>query len=257
MGHEAQRVRQVRVGDREGVSEADLAALAAAAASADDPRGALRRIAALRRALDAFERAQVARALADGASFAAIGRGLGISRQAVHRRFADLTPVMHEPPAPDPVAPAGGPLPGDGLSLTPEARMVLRHASAEARAAGDPELGGEHVLLALLRPGAALPVLEAAGLTLAKARTQVQAAATGSRVFSREGEHPDAHQLLAAAAHEARARGTSRVTPELLLRTALADGDSAAVRTLRALGADPDAVIARLAGGPNRSPAAA
>ena len=129
------------------------------------------------------------------------------------------------------------------------ARRPARRATAE--------LGGEHVLLALLRPGAALPVLEAAGLTLAKARTQVQAAATGSRVFSREGEHPDAHQLLAAAAHEARARGTSRVTPELLLRTALADGDSAAVRTLRALGADPDAVIARLAGGPNRSPAAA
>ena len=40
--------------------------------------------------------------------------------------------------------------------------MVLRLASAEARATGDAELGGEHVLLALLRPGAALPVLEAA-----------------------------------------------------------------------------------------------
>ncbi len=239
------------------MSEPDLAALAAAAASADDPRAALRRIAALRQALDALERAQVARALGDGASFAAVGRELGISRQAVHRRFADLVPAEHEAPASEAVAPADGPLPGDGLSLTPEARVVLRLASAEARAAGDPAVGGEHVLLALLRPGAALPVLEAAGLTLAKARTQVQAAATGSRVFSREDDRPDPHQLLAAAAHEARARGTTRVTPELLLRTALADGDSAAVRTLRALGADPDAVIARLAGVPDRSPAPA
>ena len=239
------------------MSEPDLAALAAAAASADDPRAALRRIAALRQALDALERAQVARALATGASFAAVGRELGISRQAVHRRYADLVPAEHEAPPSAVVASADGPPPGEGLSLTTEARLVLRLASAEARAAGDPAVGGEHVLLALLRPGAALPVLAAVGLTLAKARTQVQAAATGSRVFSREDDRPDPHQLLAAAAHEARARGTRRVTPELLLRTALADGDSAAVRTLRALGADPDAVIARLAGVPDRSPAPA
>ena len=114
MGHEAQRVRQVRVGDREGVSEEDLAALAAAAASADDPREALRRIAALRGALDAFERAEVARALADGASFAAVGRELGISREAVHRRFADLAPVAHAAPPPSAVAPGNGHCPATG-----------------------------------------------------------------------------------------------------------------------------------------------
>jgi len=173
----------------------------------------------------------------------------------VHRRYGDLASGLRSDETRRPAAPVERL--ADGLVLTDAARQTLRHAVAEAQTTGDAVLGGEHVLLALLRPGAALPVLEAAGLTLAKARTQVQAAATGSRVFSREDERPDPHQLLAAAAHEARARGTSRVTPELLLRTALADGDSAAVRTLRALGADPDAVIARLAGVPDRSPAPA
>lgn len=229
------------------MSENELAALAVSVGEAEDTGEALRRIAALRAALDAHERAQVGAALAAGASFASIGRELGISRQAVHRRFSDLAPS-------DPTEPVmrreTGPALGNGLSLTPEARLVLRHASAEARAAGDPLLGGEHVLLALLRPGAALPVLEDAGLTLSRARTQVHAASTGSRVFSREDDRPDARTLLAAAAREAHVRGAEQVTPELLLRCALADGDSAAVRTLRALGADPDAVIGRLAAAP-------
>jgi hypothetical protein len=229
------------------MTERDLAALAADVGTAEDPREALRRIAALRTALAAGERAQVARALAAGASFASIGRELGISRQAVHRRFADLAPSEGDGLAPAPPAESGPP-PANGLSVTPEARLVLRHASAEARAAGDQALGGEHVLLALLRPGSALPALDHAGLTLSRARTQVRAASTGSRVFSLEDDRPDAHELLAATAREARARGVEQVTPELLLRTALADGDSAAVRTLRALGADPDAVIGRLAG---------
>jgi hypothetical protein len=55
-----------------------LAELAAEAADAPTPRAALRQLAGLRRELDAFERRQVARALADGASFAAIARYLGV-----------------------------------------------------------------------------------------------------------------------------------------------------------------------------------
>lgn len=235
------------------MSGTDLTALAADVAYAEDPGEALRRIAALRAALEAQERMQVARALEAGSSFASIGRELGISRQAVHRRFADLAPAEADRAGGSPRGREPGPALGNGLSLTPEARLVLRHACAEAKAAGDARLGGEHVLLALLRPGAALPVLEDAGVTLSRARTQVHAASTGSRVFSRANGGPDAHDLLAATAREAHARGAGTVTPELLLRTALADADSAAVRTLRALGADPDAVIARLAAAPSRS----
>ena len=57
-----------------------------------DPHAALQRIAALRQSLDDVERANVARAIDAGASLAAVGRDLGISRQAVHRRHGDSPP---------------------------------------------------------------------------------------------------------------------------------------------------------------------
>src|SRR5215211_9299088 len=56
-----------------------------------DPHEALRRVAAVRQVLDDAERVQVARALDDGISLAAVGRDLGISRQAMHRRYGDLS----------------------------------------------------------------------------------------------------------------------------------------------------------------------
>ena len=67
-------------------SVSELAQLAAALDAATDARIALREIAALRVALGSVERLHVERALAGGASLAAIGRDLGISRQGVHRR---------------------------------------------------------------------------------------------------------------------------------------------------------------------------
>ena len=108
-----------------------LAQLAAEAAAARTPRDALRKLSELHAELDAFERRQVAYALADGASFAAIARDLGVSRQAVHRRFRGV---------------AGEELP---LLLTPDARRVLQYAREEA----EDELGGEHILVAVLRAG--------------------------------------------------------------------------------------------------------
>src|SRR4051794_34697937 len=67
-----------------------MARLAGEAAEAATPGEALRTVNALRRQLDQFERLQVARALAEGASFAMVARDLGVTRQAVHRRFRDL-----------------------------------------------------------------------------------------------------------------------------------------------------------------------
>jgi transcriptional regulator with GAF, ATPase, and Fis domain len=67
-----------------------LARLAAEAAGAPTPGAALRKVSELRRELEAFERRQVAQALADGATFAAVARDLGLTRQAVHHRFRDL-----------------------------------------------------------------------------------------------------------------------------------------------------------------------
>ncbi len=52
-----------------------------------DPLLALDELQALRSELDAYENELVGRALASGASFAAVARSLGISRQAAHRRY--------------------------------------------------------------------------------------------------------------------------------------------------------------------------
>jgi hypothetical protein len=217
-----------------------LARLAIETAGAPTPRTALRMLGELRRELDEFERRQVAHALGDGASFAAIARDLGLSRQAVHRRFRDV---------------AGEEAP---LLVTPGVRGVLRDAREEAVAAGAGELGSEHVLLAVLRADAlAADVLRAAGAGLERARTQVEGASPRGNLFRREPDAGDPRALLAAAAAEARARGAHRIEVEDVLLAALADPAAAASRALRALGVDPGAIRAELsrrrAGRPGRT----
>ena len=55
-----------------------------------EPLEALAALTTLRSELDAFEREQVRRALENGYSYTAVARGLGISRQAAHRRYRSL-----------------------------------------------------------------------------------------------------------------------------------------------------------------------
>jgi DNA invertase Pin-like site-specific DNA recombinase len=59
-----------------------------AAASGPDPATGLRAAAALRRLADTLERAQVARARAAGWSWQDVADALGVSRQAVHKKYA-------------------------------------------------------------------------------------------------------------------------------------------------------------------------
>jgi transposase-like protein len=215
-----------------------LAQLAADATDAPTPRAALRQLGDLRRELDAFERRQVQRALAEGASFAAIARDLGISRQAVHRRFRGLAPK-------DLV-----------LATAPEVRLILQTAREEAVSMGADDLGSEHLLLAVLRspdlPAARL--LSAGGVSLDRARIHVDGATTRGRLFRREAAIGDLRVLLEAPARAARARDSRRIEVDDLLLGALEDPDGGACRTLRALGVQPEAVREALTAG--LSPAA-
>jgi hypothetical protein len=63
--------------------------LAAAAAHPDQPGRALTTIVALRKLLDELEELQVARARELGWSWSEVARPLGVSRQAVHRKYAE------------------------------------------------------------------------------------------------------------------------------------------------------------------------
>jgi predicted transcriptional regulator len=66
----------------------DAPELAARAADTTDYSAGLRAVAALRRLLETLELLQVKRALAGGASWSDIAAELGVTRQAVHRKYA-------------------------------------------------------------------------------------------------------------------------------------------------------------------------
>jgi hypothetical protein len=95
------------------------------ALTAPDPLDALEALTHLRAALDAFEREQVRRALDQGESFAGIARAVGITRQAAHRRYRNLT---IEAPA-----------------YTPRMLRALQLARAEAARVGAETVEVEHV----------------------------------------------------------------------------------------------------------------
>src|SRR5689334_1608662 len=108
-----------------------LGRLAAEVVGAPTAVDALRELRAFRHELDAFERWQVALALAEGSSFAAIARELGLSRQAVHRRYRALS--------------------GPDALTSPGTQLILRSARDAARALGAGKVESEHILLAAVR----------------------------------------------------------------------------------------------------------
>src|SRR3954447_5927899 len=110
-----------------------------------DPTSALRALAALRSEMDSLERVQVARALREGHSFAAIAKPLGISRQAAHPRYRGVT----EDPPPRP-------------TLSADARAALIRAREEAARHGSGSIDSEHLLLAIARTGSLALDVEAA-----------------------------------------------------------------------------------------------
>ena len=204
-----------------------LVRLATEAAAATSPSVALHRIGALRKALDEFEKAQVAIALSEGATYAAVGRDLGLSRQAIHRRFRE---AARSQPASREEEPSS-------LALSPEARMAFRYAREEAASLGD-DVGSEHLLIGVLLVWR-LQAVEDAGVSLERVRTQVSGSALRSGVFKRPGSTPDLRALLAEPAREALRTGSRQIESAHVLVGVLRDTNSAAARTLRAIGADP------------------
>ena len=206
-----------------------LAELAAEIAGAPTPRAALRRLGELRDELEAFERRQVARALADGASFAAIARDLGLSRQAVHRRFRSVAPEESK------------------LQTAPDVRRVLQYAREEAAALGGGDVGSEHILLAVLRADdlPAADLLREGGRDArpgAHARGGLVAAGQALPARARPGR---AARLPRGPARAARARGGGRIEVEDVLAGVLEDPvgrrDADAARARRRSGRDPRA----------------
>ena len=64
------------------------------ASETDDPEQAFASVVALRLMADRLERKAVARALAQGWSWARIAQALGVSKQAAHKRLAGIAPTI-------------------------------------------------------------------------------------------------------------------------------------------------------------------
>lgn len=225
------------------VSGQVICRLAEEAADAPDPEVALNKLTELRQELDEFERQQVARSLTAGSTFGSVARALGISRQAVHRRFRHLAPRLTRARS--------------KLAPTPEVRLAIEYARAEAAELGAATLTPQLVIVGILRNGdqRGASALAAAGVTLEDTRRQLGAQADG-----RHPDHPpgprsvDIRPVLAEAVRCASRRGAERVEVEHLLRAALSDADGNACRLLRSLRVAPEDVLAALDATPPDDP---
>jgi hypothetical protein len=208
-----------------------------------DPDEGLAAIAELRREIDRVEEAHVSRAVRAEWSWSRIGQALGVSRQAVHRKYArrSLAP-------PDP-------LNTHEMLVSSNARLAVFMARREAAGRGDEVVGTEHLLLGMLQQGegGACEALKEVGVTLQAARIQADLFFPSSLA-----EVEPARLPLSRRAREALERSTTEVirtggrkleTAHLLLAL-LRDPESSAVRLLTGLGVGPHDVERAVEGQP-------
>ena len=203
-----------------------------------NPGRGLDAIRRLRHELERAEEAQVANALASGWSWARIGRSLGVSRQAVHRKYAACRPT---------------PLSTSIPSVAGSVKVVLVLARTEASARGDALVGTEHLLMALLQQGEgrAAIALRTAGAQLRLLRAAADVHAPTDVCFvapSRIGMTSRAAAALDRAALIAQQEGDQRMCDHHILSAILANPMSGAVAVLRATGVSPADVLRGLAG---------
>ncbi len=235
----------------------------AAHAAATDPAEGLAAIVALRRRLDALESGHVERALEQGWSWSRVGRALGVTKQAVHRRHArrrmasaPTEPASAAPAALDaPPAPARAVAEGERarLVVTGEARLSVERARREAARLGREAVMPEHLLLGLLYAEAAAPARALAGLGASPGDVR-QEVARMSEGGAPSGEHADpaarppisprARTVFEQSLREAVDRGDPHLGPEHLLLALLATPQELPARVLDQLGL-PTATVKR------------
>lgn len=201
-----------------------------------EPGRALAAIRKLRIEVDQIEEAQVANALSRGWSWARIGRALGVSRQAVHRKFARCQPA---------------PFRWSGPRVANNLKVAIMIARTEAAARGDALVGTEHLLAGLLQQGdgCAADALTEAGVALDELRRVLDAIAPSGIATTKPsqiGFTTRARTAIERAALSAGREGSSRVTEEHLLRVLLHMPGSGAAAALAALDVSRDAVDAAL-----------
>jgi hypothetical protein len=158
-----------------------------------------------------------------GASWTDIGRSMGVSKQAAQKRFVAKAPGS----SPD-LDPSQG-----FTRFTPRARNTVMAAQNEARAAGNDEIGPEHLLLGLLREPDALAAqaIVAQGVSLETVRPTVTATLPppAGQVPDLIPYDPRARKVLELTFREALRMGHNYIGTEhiLLALLELEDGEGA------------------------------
>lgn len=196
---------------------------------------AVRTAARLRELADQLIEYFVDEARRSGASWTEIGRYIGVSKQAAHKRF----------------------VPGDSDDLdvlatgrlshfTPRARNAVRQARAEAQNRGADHVANEHVILGLLSEpdGLAAKAIVAAGVSVDQLR-----AATLDALRTSDGSTtgrvpfgPGAKKTMELAQHEARHLGHNYIGTEHLLLGLLRNKTEPAAKLLLRLGVTREGV---------------
>lgn len=171
-----------------------------------------------------------------GASWRAIGDGLGVSKQAAQKRFvANAVETGDE---------------GFLGRFTPRAREVLTVARDTARARGQAQVRTEHLAVGLVADPDGLSARALAAQGIAAADVRAAADATGSPPTEPSPGHipfaAEGKKVLEAALREAFSRRHNYIGTEHLLLGLLAERRSSGARLLRRLGATPDATTAWL-----------
>ena len=207
--------------------------LARRVAETAEPRHALDAIAELRAHLAELEEYQVDSALARGASWSEIGDALGVTKQAVHRRYGGKAGKRR----------AAGPARAR-MTVTGTARHAVHLARREAAAAGRRTLAPEHLLVGLLQVpgGVAADELSRRGVTLEAGR-HVLAGRRGRPLEpAAVGIGARTRAVFERALEEAVQLGDTELADSHLLLAVLAYGGASARRAFDQLGLDPLAV---------------
>jgi ATP-dependent Clp protease ATP-binding subunit ClpC len=134
--------------------------------------------------------------------------------------------------------------------FTPPARQVLVYASDEARSLGHDYIGGEHILLGLLREGdgIAARVLVSLGITHQSARTHL-VCSIGSRESPTTGQIPfasSAVESLERATAEADSMSHGFIGTEHVLLGLAGVGDETVHAVLAELGSSAEQIRAKV-----------
>jgi Clp amino terminal domain, pathogenicity island component len=199
-----------------------------------DPEAALDAVTALRASLDHLEAQHVCRAVKNGCPWRRVGKLLGISKQAAHRRHGRRVIDVEVARRPE-------------LVVSGRMKYAIHLGRLEARERGARLAGTEDLLLGEIRRGGPLAAagVESLGITLSTAREQVPqslgAGADGALEtdWRRVPLSDRAREAVEQSMRVAMSRGHRRLEAEHLMLALTRDGRAGAVRTLRGFGTSP------------------